>query len=89
MNVIVVYNNDKDRELLESVDSKFPIFINFINYNTTKGRKESYKIKSEWGAKENPFVIVEEADKIIKVFYSEKNNAINQLIDFLNDSSKI
>lgn len=86
MNVTVVYDNDKDRELLESVDSKFPVFVNLINYNSLKGRKEAFQIKSEWGARLNPFVTVEKDDKIIKVFYSEKNNAINQLIDYLNDS---
>lgn len=86
MNVIVVYDNKKDREYLNLIDSKFPIFIEFINYNTVKGRKEAFTIKNPWGAKLNPFVVVKEDDKIINVFYSEKQNAIQQLIDFLNES---
>lgn len=86
MKTIIVYDNQKDRELLNQVDSKFPIFIEYINFNTVAGRKEAYRVKSHWGAIKNPFVIVEENDKIIKVFYSEKSNAINQLISFLNES---
>lgn len=85
MEAIVVYDDEKDREFLESVNSKFPIFIQYINYNSKKGRKEAFKIKSEWSAKINPFVIVKENDKIIKVFYSEESNAINKLISFIND----
>ena len=85
MNVKVVYDNNKDRELLNLVDSKFPFFIEYIDYNTTNGRKDAYKIKSHWGAKKNPFVIVEDEEKIIKVFYSEEKNAIQQLINYLNE----
>lgn len=85
----VVYDDKRDRELLELVDSKFPIFIHYINFNTTDGRKEAFRVKSHWAAKTNPFVVVEEREEIIKVFYSESGNAIQQLINWLNDSSKV
>ena len=89
MEAIVVYDNKKDRELLNLVDSKFPIFIQYIDFNTKDGRKEAYRVKSHWAARMNPFVVVQEGEEIIKVFYSEKDNAIQQLINYLNDSSKI
>ena len=85
MEVIVIYDNKKDRELLNLVDSKFPIFIKYIDFNTIDGRKEAYQVKSHWAARMNPFVVVQDNEKIIEVFYSEKNNAINQLISYLND----
>ena len=85
MEAIVVYDNKKDKELLDLIDSKVPIFINYIDFNTVNGKKEAYKIKSHWAAKMNPFVVVQEEDQIIKVFYSEKSNAINQLINYLNN----
>lgn len=88
MEAIVVYDNKKDRELLNLVDSKFPIFINYIDYNTVEGRKESFQIKSHWSARQNPFAVVSEGEKIIKVFYSESGkNAIQQLINYLNEST--
>ncbi|MBO6243873.1 MAG: hypothetical protein J6O41_04835 [Clostridia bacterium] len=89
MTATVVYDNRKDRELLELIDSKFPIFIQYIDFNTKDGRKEAFQVKSHWAAKLNPFVVVEDEDKIIKVFYSEESNAIQQLINYLNDPSKI
>lgn len=85
MNAIVVYDDKRDRELLELVDSKFPVFISCIDYNTTYGRKEANKVKSYWAAKANPFVVVEEENHIVKIFYSDNgDNAIQQLINWLN-----
>lgn len=89
MEAIVVYDNNKDRELLNLADSKFPIFIHYIDFNTKKGRKEAYRVKSHWAAKMNPFVVLQDEGKIVKIFYSEKDNAIQQLINYLNDSSKV
>lgn len=85
MTATIVYDNKRDRELLDLIDSKFPIFIQYIDSNTKNGKKEAYSIKSHWGAKLNPFVVIQDDEKIFKVFYSEKSNAVNQLISYLND----
>lgn len=89
MEATIIYEEKEDREFLNLIDSKLPIFINYIDYNTTKGRKEAHKIKSHWGAIKNPFILLSEEDKIIKVFYSEKDNAVQQFVKYLNDSSKV
>ena len=87
MEAIVIYENKKDREFLDLIDSKIPIFIRYIDYNTIEGRKEAYKVKSHWAARMNPFVVVQEDEEIIKVFYSESGkNAVQQLINYLNES---
>ena len=87
MEAVVIYENKKDREFLDLIDSKIPIFIRYIDYNTIEGRKEAYKVKSHWAARMNPFVVVQEDEEIIKVFYSESGkNAIQQLINYLNES---
>ena len=85
MTATVVYDNNKDRDLLNIINSKFPIFIEYIDYNTKNGRKEAFKIKSHWSAKLNPFVVITEGEDIIKVFYSETQNAVQQLVNYLND----
>ena len=90
MEATIIYSDTKDKELLNLIESKFPIYINYIDFNTAKGRKESFRIKSHWGAIKNPFVVVNEEDKVIKVFYSDGkgDNAIYQLINFLKNESK-
>ena len=85
MNAIVVYDNIKDKELLDNVNLEVPFFVEYINANTKSGKKQSYQIKSHWGAKLNPFIELYDNNKIIQVFYSEKGSACNQLISYLND----
>ena len=62
-------------------------YIHYINVNTPKGKKEAFKIKSHWAAIKNPFVVLTEGDNVIDVFYSEKDNAVQQLINALNNGS--
>jgi hypothetical protein len=84
MEAIIIYDNKKDRELLDLIDSKVPIFIKYIDFNTVEGRKEAYQVKSHWAARMNPFVVVSEEDKAIQVFYTESGkNAVQQLINYL------
>lgn len=86
LHIKVIYDNNKDKELLEKINLEVPIFIDFIDFNSPKGRKEAYKIKSYYGAKLNPFIQVEDSEyKVVKVFYSESGNSINQLIKWLNE----
>ena len=88
MNANIIYDNNKDRDLIETISVTIPIFINFIDFNTVQGRKEAYKIKSHWAARKNPFVEVLNEDDV-NVFYSDDNsNAIIKFINWLNNDSK-
>lgn len=88
MKVNIVYDNIKDRELVELTPNKFPIFVNFIDFNTVEGRKEAYRIKGKWAARANPFVeVLDDKNQTLRCFYSEEKSAIGQLIQFLNEST--
>lgn len=85
--VKVVYDNDKDKELLNQIDTTVPFFIDYIDMNTTNGRKVGFKLLNYWSAKKLPFVVIEDEDPNVLpiVKYSEVGeNAINQLIKFIN-----
>ncbi len=90
MKVKVVFDNIKDKELIELVEFSTPFFMEYIDMRTRSGIKEGYKIKSEFGARKNPFVVVyDDEDKFVKCFWSESGNAIQQLInDFKNNDCK-
>lgn len=86
----IIYDNTKDRELMSLIDIKFPIFVNYVDMNTTEGRKSGFNLLNYWSAKKLPFVILddlEKKDSLPKVFYSEITNGVNQLIKFLNGNS--
>ena len=40
MTALVVYDNIKDKELLDKIDLGVPFFIDYINLNTKNGRKQ-------------------------------------------------
>lgn len=84
--VYVTYVDKQDKELLDLVNFNTPIYLHIFNMSTTEGRKQGFKIKNECSAKLDPFVSIKEDGKLIKAFYSEESNAIQQLINWLNAS---
>ena len=61
-----------------------PFFIDYIDMNNLKGRKDGWKLLNYYGTTTLPFIELE-VDKDTKIpFYSEKGSAINQLINYFN-----
>lgn len=82
----IVYNNPNDKELIKLIEFKNPVFVNFIDFNSLKGRKESYKVKGKYAARANPFIeLLDDNKELIKAFYSEEKNACNQFIEWMNN----
>lgn len=89
MNIQIVYDNEKDKELLNLIDTTVPFYVDYININSAKGRKEGFKLMNYWSAKKLPLVIIKLDNTTPIVKYSDiGENAINQLIKYLNDRSK-
>ena len=87
MTVKVIYDNNKDKELIELIKFATPFFIEYIDTKTIKGRKEGFKIKSEFGAKLDPFIVVyDDEDNFLKCYWSERSNACQSFINDYNDS---
>lgn len=85
MNITIVYNDDKQLEPLKKEEFNASPFFTFIDERTHQGRKDGWKLKNYWGTKLCPLVEVKDNDKVIKVFYSENGNAIEQLIKYLKE----
>jgi len=88
MTAKVVYKDLKDKEFLDLVDLKTPIFVEFINVDTLKGKKEGWKLMNYYGTTTFPFVELEIDESNRIPFYGERGNAIGQFINFLNNESK-
>lgn len=85
MDIIIVYDNIKDKQFFELQEFEISFNIEYI-----KDKRKAYKIKSHWGAIKSPFVeIKDDEGKTIKVFYSDVkgDNALIQLINYLNDET--
>ena len=88
MTATVVYKDLKDKEFLDLVDLKTPIFVEFINIDTVKGKKEGWKLMNYYGTTTFPFIELEIDESNRIPFYSERGNAIGQLINYLNNDCK-
>lgn len=88
LEIKIVYDNEQDKELLDLIDIAVPFFVDYINVNTSKGRKEGFKLMNYWSARKLPLVVIktDKLDAMPIVKYSDiGENAINQLIKYLND----
>lgn len=80
----VVFDTDFDVKPFEKYD------LVLYDMRTRLGQKNGYKLKSQWSARLNPFVLLEENNKPIKAFYSEeyrKGSAIKQLEKYDSNTS--
>ena len=81
--ISIVYNNEKQIEKVRGLGNDSLTF-NFIDITTKKGKKDGWALKNYWGARLDPLAVVSKDNKPIKVFYSEAENVIDNLISYLN-----
>lgn len=78
--VIIVVDNPSDKDIINFVEFKKDVCLTILDISTKEDRSAAYKLKSHWGARKNPFVVISKEDKMEKVFYSEENNALDSFI---------
>ena len=85
--VSVVYSDEKQIEKVREFNNDSLTF-NFIDISTRKGKKDGWALKNYWGARLDPLAVVSRDTKPIKVFYSEAENVIDNLISYLNGKTE-
>ena len=78
--ITVVYNDPKQIESIKDIDG-----CQFIDIVTKKGKKDGWAVKSHWGAKLDPFILIEDNGKAIKAFYSEAGNAVEDFLKYIRN----
>ena len=78
--ITVVYNDPKQIESIRDMDN-----CQFIDIMTKKGKKEGWAVKSHWGAKLDPFILIEDNGKVTKAFYSEAGDAISEFLNYIEN----
>ena len=74
--------NDVEQVLESNIADKF--YFTFVDSNSVHTKKEAYTLKTDWGAKKEPFCIVKEKDNVLRCFYSEESNkVIDNALEFI------
>ena len=82
--LIVVSSNLEDEERVVQSTTVDGFYFKFIDSGSALQKKEAYTLKSEWGAKKEPFAVVQDKDKVLRCFYSEKNDkVIDEALQFI------
>lgn len=72
----IVSSNLEDEEHVIQSTIIDGFYFKFIDSNSAYTKKEAYTLKTEWGARKEPFAIVKDKDKVLRCFYSEKNDRV-------------
>lgn len=80
--VYLVTKNPEDKERLIKEESSKSMYLTVYNMNTASGKKDGLKLKSYYGAKKDPFIVVLKQETEPKCFYTEASDDV--VGDFLN-----
>lgn len=78
LEIIVVYS---DKDQIKDLASNSNITL----LNTVLDKKKAFQLKGAWGARLDPFAVIKENGNVIKAFYSEAQNVIEELNKYLNE----
>lgn len=86
IDIYIVHDTPIVEDVIWSIPTTLEPFIHFMDIGSKKDKSKAFKFKQEWGARQNPFCVIEKDGKAIKAFYTETgDNAINQLIKYLKE----
>lgn len=86
IDIYIIYSDSTKLDILNRID-KIPYFLHLIDDQTLHGKKEAFKLKSFYGAKLSPFAVIELDGKVIKAFYSEVEDVLESLVNYINNSN--
>ena len=87
--ISITYSNTEDYNRLLILEIG-PYYIHDYDMLTKSGKSKGWKLKNEWGAKKDPFILVSIEDKVLKCFYSESNSdIISELEEWFKEKSNL
>ena len=80
--ILVSENLEDEQRVIDSNVDNF--YFTFLDIRSVLSRKQAYQLKSDWGAKENPFAVVKNKDEVLRCFYAEsKKDVVDDALNFI------
>ena len=82
--LVLISNNLDDEKKVLSRESPSGYYFSFLDLGSMLCRADAYALKSEWGARKDPFALVKNKDKVLRCFYSEEGkDVIDEALNFI------
>lgn len=88
IDVTITLDNDQDLKYIMNSETKTIPYLTIYDERYIEDKKKAWAIKNEYGAKENPFILITKDGKFVRAIWKEATvDPIKELINFLNDES--
>ena len=64
--LVLVSKNLEDEQKVLSRESPSGYYFSFLDLDSKLCRADAFALKSEWGAREDPFALVKDKDKVLR-----------------------
>lgn len=82
--LVLISNDLEDEKKVLSRESPSGYYFSFLDLGSMLCRSDAYALKSEWGAREDPFALVKDNDKVLRCFYSEEGkDVVDEALNFI------
>ena len=89
IDIYIVHDNPNVEGIIWNTPLEVEPFFHFLDIGSKKDMSKAYKFKQIWGARKNPFCLIEEDGKAVKAFYTETgDDAIEQMLKYLKNYGK-
>lgn len=89
LDIYIIHNNPNIKDIICNSEINSDAFYHFLDEGSLKEKSKAYKFKSEWCARQTPFIGIYKDGKMFKGFYSETGeDVIQSLIKYLNHEYK-
>lgn len=80
--ILVSENLEDEQRVVDSDIDNF--YFTFLDIRSVLSRKQAYQLKSDWGARENPFAVVKNRDRVLRCFYAEsRKDVVDDALNFI------
>lgn len=80
--ILVSENLEDEQRVVDSDIDNF--YFTFLDIRSVLSRKQAFQLKSDWGARENPFAVVKNRDRVLRCFYAENGkDVVDDALNFI------
>lgn len=84
LELLLVSSDLNDEKKVLSRESPSGYYFSFLDLGSMLCRADAYALKSEWGARKDPFALVKDKEQVLRCFYAEEGkDVVDEALEFI------